>query len=257
MTVARLPRSGASSGLLRASVDELWNELSGMGPLIVQVRHRYARLIARQALPALASQDEGAGLACRPELFSSPVLRRCPCPRCACLPAVRIHDETAGECLQVCAPPGFPVGRWRRLERLFEPVELASLGLDESGGNRLRRLPGRGPERFTARRLPTFLAWLRDEERPVRVALHTPAVSLVADIAPRRFFVEQNVLTLGGVDSTLQIALPGLHGLALPEGGSPALHLVGPDDTSLLTLSPSGGRVGAQAWRSWFSESAD
>jgi hypothetical protein len=260
LTVSRLPLPESSAGLLAASIDELWDELHGCGPLIVQVRHRYARLIARRELPMLAERDEAAGLCCRPDLFAYPVLRRCSCPRCVCLPSLRIHDETAGECLQVCAPPGFSAARWERLNRFFEPVNLDSLGLDESGGNRLRRLPTGPLARLPGNALFAFFGRLLRAGEAARATLRTPAATLTHDILPQRFFVEQNVLTLGDDHSTLQVALPGLHGVMLhvgDEGGAARLHLAGPDGTSLLTLAPAGGRVGGLLWRDWLAELAE
>lgn len=260
LTVSRLPLPENSAGLLAASIDELWDELRGCGPLIVQVRHRYARLIARRELPAMAERDEVTGLCCRPDLFAYPVLRRCSCPRCVCLPSLRIHDETGGECLQVCAPPGFSAARWGRVNRFFEPVALDSLALDESDGKRLRRLPSGPLTRLPGNALFAFFGRLSRAGEAASVTLHTPAATLTHAILPRRFFVEQNVLTLGDDDSTLQVALPGLHGVMLhvgDAGDAVRLHLAGPDGTSLLTLAPGGGRVGASRWRAWLSELAE
>lgn len=253
----RVPTVGAIPGLLSAPIDELWDELRGFGPLIVQVRHRYARLITRREAPDLADRAGATGLACRPELFAFPVLRRCACARCACLPAVRIHDETAGECLQLCAPPGFSRERWSRLRRFFGPVDLDSLDLDESGGKRLRRLPAEDLARLPSGSLFKFFGRLSRIGEGVRATLRTPAATLATDILPERFFVEENVLTLGDSASTLQVALPGLHGLMLhagSAGGPLSLHLAGPDATSLLTFSPAESRVGASVWRDWLSE---
>lgn len=260
LTVSRLPSPENSAGLLAAPIDDLWDELRGCGPLIVQVRHRYARLIARRELPSLAERDEAAGLCCRPDLFASPVLRRCSCPRCVCLPSLRVHDETAGECLQVCAPPGFSAARWGRVNRFFEPVALDSLALDESGGKRLRRLPAGPLAWLPGNALFAFFGRLSRAGEAARATLRTPAATLTHDILPRRFFVEQHVLTLGDDDSTLQVALPGLHGVLLQVGDvddAVRLHLAGPGDTSLLTLAPSGGRVGASLWRDWLAELAE
>ena len=146
------------------------------------------------------------------------------------------------------------------MNRFFEPVALDSLALDESGGKRLRRLPAGPLAWLPGNALFAFFGRLSRAGEAARATLRTPAATLTHDILPRRFFVEQHVLTLGDDDSTLQVALPGLHGVLLQVGDvddAVRLHLAGPGDTSLLTLAPSGGRVGASLWRDWLAELAE
>jgi len=73
-----------------------------------------------------------------------------------------------------------------------------------------------------------------------------------ASLRLRAFFAESHVLTVGDHASTLQVALPGFFALAPIDGGldaAPLVHLVGPGETSLLTLAPAPGRPAAFRWR--------
>lgn len=247
------PPAGLDYHVLPATPADLWSDLARLGPLIVQVRHRYARLITTTALPDWTEASTGTGpLTVHPPAWGSVALRRCACPRCQCPPSVRIHDQRGGEGLQLCAPPDLDRARWRPLYRHFTPPAAADLRIDDAGGVFLPHLPAASGPRLETEALSGLLSLLAAHDELVRVTLHTPAATLTRLVAPTRIFVESHVLTLGDADSTLQVALPGFFALAPIEGGpdtAPLVHLVGPGETSLLTLAPAPGRPAAFRWR--------
>jgi hypothetical protein len=247
------PPAGLDYHVLPDTPEDLWSDLTRLGPLIVQVRHRYARLITTITLPDWSQVCAETGpLTCRSQTWGAVALRRCACPRCQCPPSVRIHDQRGGEALQLCAPPGLDRARWRSLYRHFTPSPAPGPRLDDTGGVLLPHLPPATGPRLEPAALPSFLALLAAHGELVRVNLHTPVATLTRCIAPERIFAESHVLTLGDGVSTLQVALPGFFALAPIVGGAdavPLVHLVGPGDTSLFTLAPAAGRPAAFRWR--------
>jgi hypothetical protein len=247
------PPAGLDYNVLPDTPEDLWSDLTRPGPLIVQIRHRYARLITTTPLPDWSEiRAETGPLTFRSQTWGAVALRRCACLRCQCPPSVRIHDQRGGEALQLCAPPGLDRARWRSLYRHFTPSPAPGPWFDDTGGVLLPQLPPATGPRLEPDALPGFLALLAAQGESVLVTLHTPVATLTRRIAPERIFAESHVLTLGDGVSTLQVALPGFFALApiVSElDAAPLVHLVGPGDTSLLTLAPTAGRPAAFRWR--------
>jgi hypothetical protein len=251
--VLSTPVTGHAYHRLQSSLPLLWPELSALGPVIVQVRHRYARLITRLSVPALhAPLSPDPCLHLRPAHWGECLLRPCACPRCQCPPSVRLHDRFGGEFLQICAPPDLPRASWHALSRHFaSPVATPLHEPDESGGTHLALLPSRHGARHAPDTLPPLLALLSAHDEPIAITINTPGASLSRRIQLKGFSANDPVLTLADSLTTLQIARAGIHGLALAsryDDATPHIHLIGPGNTSLLTLSPAGGRPAAYRW---------
>jgi hypothetical protein len=253
------PHAGPEYHILPTTPEALWSDLANLGPIIMQIRHRYARLITCAPLPTWAEVNaaEAWPLALRPQVWGPVLLRPCPCSRCQCLPSVSAYDQRGAECLQLCAPPNLALDRWRTLYPHFKISTDPTLRIDDSGGVFLPPLPSLLAPRLESEALPQLLAFVAANGEPLRITLRTPAAALTCLIKPERIFAEQHVLTVGDTSSTLQVALPGLRALAPSldtPGVSPCVHLVGPADTTLLTLSPAADRPAARRWRGFFDQ---
>ncbi|HYD82837.1 MAG TPA: hypothetical protein VEA63_02270, partial [Opitutus sp.] len=80
---------------------------------------------------------------------------------------------------------------------------------------------------------------LEHERVPLRVLLRTPEATHLRAFTPENVILDQQLLTVAGERTTLQLALPAVRTLHLAPDHS--LHVGGPGRTLLLSLAAADG----------------
>ncbi|WP_438480018.1 hypothetical protein [Oleiharenicola lentus] len=228
--------------------------------IALQTRHAFVRLIHIEKFPELTWNADGASAN-----FSTGSLhlhlangtsargRLCECQCCGTPGRVEFHNAHGLDFLQLCALPDCAPSAWAdylldvfartpepaATELIQTPVfpvaPLNCLTIDEGDPGEL---------------LPEFITALNDAEIPFSAILQTPELTHVREIHPHRVLLHGPILTVQALHTTLQIGLPAVRRLAL--GGSAIhgneLHLLGGDNTLLLTLAASLHPTDATRW---------
>lgn len=266
---ARPPRLGRcfrtdADGRIALAPDfpRLLRTLARVGRVAVQTRHAAARLVAVVApsavlayagsSDALLAADDGT-VRCQLRRWRRAWGFLSPCPCCGSPGRVEIQDEAGVEVLQFCALPGSDPHRWSEyLDAVAEPAGAAAATEPARGGGH-----GRVPLPAAHVGLPfdldgllALLAALGREQLAVRCTLRTGGACHARDLVPRRCHEQDGLVDVGQAGAHFQFAAPAARGLALTSDATgPALHVVGHDDTILLSFSAALDPFASAMWQ--------
>lgn len=222
----------------------LFQRASQLGEIALQSRHTYARLIHLGPPPALTwnaagtiAHDEAGALRFDCAKWGAARGRLAVCDCCGSPGRIEVQNAHGAEFLQLCPLPATPPAHWAAcLADLlprgpFVPVAPTRI----LTGFTLAPENAR-PLAATAAPLVDFLSRLVDTQVALRCTLATPEFAHRREFVPHGLEVDSSLLSLGDLRITVQLALPGVRGLALDAAGD-ALHVVGPGGTLLLTVA--------------------
>jgi hypothetical protein len=247
---------------LRPDWPVLLETARGLGRVVVQTRHMFARLIAVADIPGFVARADG-GSACAEDgtlsfRFSEwwrawGWLTACPC--CGSPARVEVWNARALPFLQVCAPAQGGLEGWAGvLDALATGTEDDADALTASAltaGESLPKTPRDAHAmRFDEDLLLELLASLDSRDLPVRWILRTREACHAREFAPRRAGIAQRALTVkDGAGHTLQLGLPAARSLAIGTGASRSLYIGGRDDSLLVEMAPPADPAFETLWR--------
>lgn len=239
---------------------KLLNAMTRLGPVALQTRHAYARMVAVTLVPQLSwcAQRRCAADAVRSLQFhfdhwQCAWARLAHCDCCGSPGRIEVCNEHGLDFLQVCALPECQVADWADF--------LADVTLEDSGKDDVVGIPfesggfARAPAQAAlvsndVDQLVRLLTRLSEDEGSVSCTLVTEAVCHRREFSLNRVVAEDGVLTAGEGLSRFQLGLVASRRLAvtLREDGF-HLHVVGADDALLLTLSGAAGASDNFLWK--------
>lgn len=247
---------------LAADFPRLLRTLARVGRVAVQTRHASARLVAVVApssvlayagsSDALLAADDGV-VRCQLGRWRRAWGFLSPCPCCSSPGRVEIQDETGAELLQFCALPGSDPHGWSDyLDAVASPVESGAENPSGRGAGH-GRLPLPAAHvwlPFDLDGLLALLAALGSEGLAVRCTLRTGGACHARDLVPRCCHEQDGLIDVGQPGAHFQLAAPAARGLAFTSDATgPALHVVGRDDTILLSFSAALDPLASTLWQ--------
>jgi hypothetical protein len=261
--VSRCYRTSAEGRIaLRPDWPLLLETARGLGRVVVQTRHGFARLIAVTELPGFVAREDGGAVCAEDGTLSFRFpgwwrawgwLTACPC--CDSPARMEVWNARALPFLQICAPAQGGLEGWAGV------LDALATGTDDDAGAPDAPAPATGeflPKlprdahalRFDEDLLLELLAAFDSHELPVQWILRTPEASHAREFAPRRAGIAQRALTIkDGAGHTLQLGLPAARSLAIGTGASRSLYIGGQDDSLLVEMAPPAGPACETIWR--------
>jgi hypothetical protein len=224
-------------------------------PLVaLQTRHAFARLIHLGLPPELHWQATPAGLVAQTtnstlQLLFEPGHRHCGRLRtCACCQSpghIEVFSPEGREFLQFCAPHDCPSADWARCLSGLASAEKPSpvpeyLGHHYGGPALPRDAQIVAGDSYELLRLFTLIC---DTGLAVSCTLESSESRHTRRFTDPQVSSEAGMLTLRGVRTTVQVGLPFVRALAItPTPHGAALHVVGPGECRLFSMTSAGGR---------------
>ncbi|AHF93753.1 hypothetical protein OPIT5_29805 [Opitutaceae bacterium TAV5] len=255
---------------LLADWPRLLDAIRDAGEVVLQVRHRYGRLIGCGQLPALSwdatgQNARGGGDGHALDLHTARWAHACgrvrTCARCCSPGGIFIHDHGDAGFLQICPPARASATRWAHLLdewRSGPPLPPASRPPAAAFSALPVALPASArPLGGEAATLLALLQAVIDQKLAIGCALETAGARQYREFVPRHLALENGLLILSGDGVVAQVILPVIAGLALDDADDAApagrrggvLHLVNADGSSLLSVGPASGPPAATRWR--------
>ncbi|EIQ00835.1 hypothetical protein OpiT1DRAFT_05391 [Opitutaceae bacterium TAV1] len=251
---------------LLADWPRLLDAIRDAGEVVLQVRHRYGRLIGCGQLPALSwdatgqnarGGNDGHALDLHTAYWAHACGRVRTCAHCCSPGGIFIHDHGDAGFLQICPPARASATRWAHLLDEWRsgpplpPPAAAFTALPAALPASARPLDG------DAVALVALLQAVIDQKFAIGCTLETTGARQYREFIPRHLALENGLLVLSGGGVVAQVILPVIEGLALDDGTDtePAcrrggvLHLVNADGSSLLSVGPAAGPGAAARWR--------
>lgn len=220
----------------------LFRALTALGGVSLQTRHACARLIHFGRLPELAwdatrqqASDSSGTLRLECARWGPSFARIATCDCCGSPGRIEFLNTHGAEFLQVCASDAHSPACWAAcLDEISAPHWPTPIASRIASGFVI--LPDALPLLATSgESLPALFFALCEENLPVRLLLRTPEAAHLRPLVPAQVAVGDTLLGVAGDGTTLELALPSVHALALAADDS--LHVVGPDRTLLLSLA--------------------
>ena len=263
--VSRVSRCYRTSAEGRIALQPDWPLLletaRGLGRVVLQTRHVFARLIAVTEVPGFAVREDGGAVCAKDGTLGFRFsewwrawgwLTACPC--CGSPARVEVWNARSLPFLQICAPAQGGLEGWAGvLDALATDTEdddaLAASAL--TAGEFLPKTPRDAHAmRFDEDLLLELLASLDNHDLPVQWILRTPEACHAREFAPRRAGIAQRALTIkDGVGHTLQLGLPAARSFAIGTGASRSLYIGGQDDSLLVEMAPPADPAFETIWR--------
>jgi hypothetical protein len=272
--VSRCYRTSAEGRIaLRPDWPLLLETARGLGRVVVQTRHVFARLIAVTDVPGFAVREDGGAVCAEDGTlgFRFSEWRRAwgwltACPCCGSPARLEVWNARSLPFLQICAPARGGLEGWAGV------LDALATGADAADDDDAPSAPSPGaggffPKtprdahamRFDEDLLLELLASLDSHDLPVRWILRTPEACHAREFAPRRAGIAQRALTIkDGAGHTLQLGLPAARSLSIGTGASRSLYIGGRDDSLLVEMAPPADPAFETTWcsvvRGVFSE---
>lgn len=242
----------------------LLDSARAMGDVIIQTRHRHARLITQTHMPEFcwdATYRNARSADGKFHLHVSQWTRafgwthQCAC--CGSPGGISIHDHSPAEFLQICVPAGSSTGpHWEHFVEEWRAIAPhaaidSSIRCDVMG--RLQQVPPpltALPMDGGLHTLSTILQSVISQNLRIRCALETPGSRQCCEFRPDKLDLENRLLRLSGEGNVAQVILPAIAGLSLEQTASTRrLHLIGLNGGSLLGITPSRSTSDINAWK--------
>lgn len=224
----------------------LFRAVAPLGDVALQTRHACARLIHFGRLPELAwdstlrqAHDPSGTLRLECSAWGPAFARIARCDCCGSPGRIEFLNTRGAEFLQLCASGMHSPARWAAcLDEIAAPHALASIADPTASGfvvlpESIPLLAARGES------LPALFSALCEAALPLRLLLRTPEAAHLRTLVPEQVAIGHTLLGVVGDGTTLELALPSVHALALAPDDS--LHVVGPDRALLLSLAAANG----------------
>ncbi len=261
LRASRCYRTSAEGRIaLRPDWLSLLETARGLGRVVVQTRHAFARLIAVVEIPGFVVREDG-GAACANDGTMSfrfagwrsawGWLTACPC--CGSPARVEAWNARGLPFFQICAPAQGGLDGWTEVFDALATEAGEDDPPDASPVESLGALPKTPGDAyavpFDEDLLMELLAALDRRDLPVQWILRTPEASHAREFVPRRAGIAQRALTIkDGLGQTLQVGLPAASALAVGAGASRSLFIAGRDGSILVEMAPPSAPSLASGW---------